>query len=180
MDIQSAYKEAGTLRGAAAICGTTHKTVKRILEAAAAEARAVNPAVRFYAGLATNLDGRAATSKALYQDVQDTSGDVYGNWPKCPCRGARCPSCGTPQPLVAIDLRSKMQNRPRASSAANVAPARRLARSSCAYESDVATSAAAPLAMSMVHSMSSQLWASDGKITSYAPGAKATPLRSIA
>ena len=33
MDIQSAYKEAGTLRGAAAICGTTHKTVKRILEA---------------------------------------------------------------------------------------------------------------------------------------------------
>ena len=34
MDIQSAYKEAGTLRGAAAICGTTHKTVKRILEAA--------------------------------------------------------------------------------------------------------------------------------------------------
>ncbi len=34
MDIQSAYKEAGTLRGAAAICGTNHKTVKRILEAA--------------------------------------------------------------------------------------------------------------------------------------------------
>ena len=34
MDIQSAYKEAGTLRGASAICGTTHKTVKRILEAA--------------------------------------------------------------------------------------------------------------------------------------------------
>ena len=34
MDIQSAYKEAGTLRGAAAICGTTHKTVRRILEAA--------------------------------------------------------------------------------------------------------------------------------------------------
>ncbi len=32
--IQSAYKEAGILRGAAAICGTTHKTVKRILEAA--------------------------------------------------------------------------------------------------------------------------------------------------
>ena len=31
--IQSAYKEAGTLRGAAATCGTTHKTVKRILEA---------------------------------------------------------------------------------------------------------------------------------------------------
>ena len=34
MDIQSAYKEVGTLRGAAAICRTTHKTVKRILEAA--------------------------------------------------------------------------------------------------------------------------------------------------
>ena len=41
--IQSAYKEAGILRGAAAICGTTHKTVKRILEAAG---RAMNLAPR--------------------------------------------------------------------------------------------------------------------------------------
>lgn len=32
MDVISAYREVGTYRGAAAICGTTHKTVKRIIE----------------------------------------------------------------------------------------------------------------------------------------------------
>ena len=33
MDVISAYREVGTYRGAAAVCGTTHKTVKRIIEA---------------------------------------------------------------------------------------------------------------------------------------------------
>ncbi|MBU1802434.1 MAG: IS21 family transposase [Actinobacteria bacterium] len=32
MDVISAYRDVGTYRGAAAICGTTHKTVKRIIE----------------------------------------------------------------------------------------------------------------------------------------------------
>ena len=32
MDVIAAYREVGTYRGAAAICGTTHKTVKRIIE----------------------------------------------------------------------------------------------------------------------------------------------------
>jgi transposase len=32
MDIISAYREVSTYRGAAAICGTTHKTVKRVIE----------------------------------------------------------------------------------------------------------------------------------------------------
>ena len=31
MDIISAYREVGTYRGAAAISGTTHKTVKRVI-----------------------------------------------------------------------------------------------------------------------------------------------------
>jgi transposase len=31
MDVVAAYREVGTLRGAAEVCGTTHKTVKRIL-----------------------------------------------------------------------------------------------------------------------------------------------------
>ena len=34
MDVIAAYREVGSYRGAAAICGTTHKTVKRIIEAA--------------------------------------------------------------------------------------------------------------------------------------------------
>jgi transposase len=36
MDIISAYQQAGTYRGAAALCGTTHKTVKRVIERAQA------------------------------------------------------------------------------------------------------------------------------------------------
>lgn len=33
MDVIAAYQQVGTYRGAAAMCGTTHKTVKRIIEA---------------------------------------------------------------------------------------------------------------------------------------------------
>ena len=36
MDIIAAYQQVGTYRGAAAMCGTTHKTVKRIIERAEA------------------------------------------------------------------------------------------------------------------------------------------------
>ncbi len=32
MDIVAAYQLVGTYRGAAEICGTTHKTVKRVVE----------------------------------------------------------------------------------------------------------------------------------------------------
>jgi hypothetical protein len=32
LDVITAYREVGSFRGAAAICGTTHKTVKRIIE----------------------------------------------------------------------------------------------------------------------------------------------------
>ncbi len=34
MDVIAAYQQVGTYRGAAAMCGTTHKTVKRIIQAA--------------------------------------------------------------------------------------------------------------------------------------------------
>jgi hypothetical protein len=36
MDIISAYQETGSYRGAAELCGTTHKTVKRVIERAEA------------------------------------------------------------------------------------------------------------------------------------------------
>ena len=42
MTIISAYQDAGSYRGAAAICGTTHKTVKRVIERA--QAGGVRPA----------------------------------------------------------------------------------------------------------------------------------------
>ncbi len=37
MSIISAYQQVGTYRGAAAVCGTTHKTVKRVIERFEAE-----------------------------------------------------------------------------------------------------------------------------------------------
>lgn len=40
MHVLAAYREVGTYRGAAAICGTTHKTVRRIVEAHEASSRA--------------------------------------------------------------------------------------------------------------------------------------------
>ena len=52
MDIQSAHKEGETLRGAAAICRTTHKPVKRILEAADRAEAGLSPGSR-----STGLDG---------------------------------------------------------------------------------------------------------------------------
>ena len=36
MNIISAYRQAGSYRGAAELCGTTHKTVKRVIERAEA------------------------------------------------------------------------------------------------------------------------------------------------
>lgn len=41
MDIVAAFEQVGTYRGAAALCGTTHKTVKRVIERAAAGESAV-------------------------------------------------------------------------------------------------------------------------------------------
>jgi len=44
MDVLAAYREVGSYRGAAAACGTTHKTVRRIVEAhAAVSAGGVRP-----------------------------------------------------------------------------------------------------------------------------------------
>ena len=46
MDVLAAYREVGSYRGAAEICGTTHKTVKRIVErheADGATRRSVGP-----------------------------------------------------------------------------------------------------------------------------------------
>jgi transposase len=55
MDVISAYRDVGTYRGAAEICGTTHKTVKRVIEAHNAASRPAVGAV---------VDGEAVTPKA--------------------------------------------------------------------------------------------------------------------
>lgn len=46
MDVIAAYQDVGSYRGAAAICGTTHKTVRRIIEAQQSAASGTPPAPR--------------------------------------------------------------------------------------------------------------------------------------
>src|SRR6266568_1485899 len=46
MDVIAAYQQVGTYRGAAAMCGTTHKTVKRIIERAEAGGKSPDRAGR--------------------------------------------------------------------------------------------------------------------------------------
>jgi hypothetical protein len=60
MDIISAYREVGTFRGAAAISGTTAKTVKRVIERHEAGGGAPGrvPRVRNYDGVAELVAGR--------------------------------------------------------------------------------------------------------------------------
>jgi hypothetical protein len=43
MDILAAYREVGSYRGAAAICGTTHKTVRRVVQAQLSTAAGPRP-----------------------------------------------------------------------------------------------------------------------------------------
>ena len=50
MDIISAYREVGSYRGAAAMCGTTHKTVRRVIEAHQAGSRGEPAALRVERG----------------------------------------------------------------------------------------------------------------------------------
>lgn len=68
MDVISAYREVGTYRGAAAICGTTHKTVRRIIKAHEAGDPAVERARR-----ARNHD---EVTEVVAKRVKATSGRI--------------------------------------------------------------------------------------------------------
>jgi transposase len=64
MDVLAAYREVGSYRGAAVMCGTTHKTVKRIVEqhlAGAAPRRTV-PRPRNYESVAQLVADRVAST----------------------------------------------------------------------------------------------------------------------
>lgn len=64
MDVIAAYQQVGTYRGAAAMCGTTHKTVKRILELQErGETRAQPPRARNDGRARPDRPARAARAK---------------------------------------------------------------------------------------------------------------------
>ena len=68
MDVIAAYRDMGSYRGAAELCGTTHKTVKRIIEAHEAGSP---PAVRVRR--ARNYD---AVAELVAEKVKATSGRI--------------------------------------------------------------------------------------------------------
>ena len=68
MDIIAAYREAGSYRGAAAIAGTTHKTVRRVIARHEAGGAAPERAPR-----GRNYDGVAAL---VAERVEKTSGRI--------------------------------------------------------------------------------------------------------
>jgi len=68
LDIINAFRDVGTYRGAAAICGTTHKTVKRIVEAEAADQAGAVAGVR--ASGPANYEGARALVAAKVEATQ--------------------------------------------------------------------------------------------------------------
>ena len=73
MDVIAAYRDVGSYRGAAAICGTTHKTVKRIIEAHEAATLGEVP-VRVQRGLrARNYD---AVAELVAAKVKSSHGRI--------------------------------------------------------------------------------------------------------
>jgi transposase len=72
LDILSAYEELGSLRAAAAVCGTTHKTVRRLLERRssppperAPRAKLIDPHRERIAARVRQSDGRISAKRLL-------------------------------------------------------------------------------------------------------------------
>ena len=76
MDIISAYREVGTYRGAAELCGTTHKTVRRVIAAHQASSRGEPPAARVERG--RNYD---SVAELVAGKVNDTAGKMVSRFP---------------------------------------------------------------------------------------------------
>ena len=69
MDVIAAYESVGTYRGAAEICGTTHKTVRRMVEAHRAELAGASPVER--KERSHNYD---PVAELVAQQVKETTG----------------------------------------------------------------------------------------------------------
>ncbi len=93
MDIISAYREVGTYRGAAEICQTTHKTVRRVLERA--EAGDFRPASK------VRVRNFESVTELVWKRVDKSKGRISAKRPQVlsvdatPCLKAVCDALAT-------------------------------------------------------------------------------------
>lgn len=76
MDFNAVYQEVGTYRATAEICGTTHRTVKRAVDAAAAEAAALAAGVFEPGGSAPVAHNYDAVRDVVVDRVAKTKGRI--------------------------------------------------------------------------------------------------------
>ncbi|QBD77042.1 hypothetical protein EPA93_13925 [Ktedonosporobacter rubrisoli] len=77
---------------------------------ATTQAKTANSRIVVLAGLSTNPNGQRISAQQLYAAFQATSSVVSGYWLNIPGnQGGYCPTCGTPQPQVAIDFLRMLQ-----------------------------------------------------------------------
>lgn len=65
MDINAAYREVGTYRGAAEICGTTHRTVKRVVTKADGDATSATPVAHNYDDVRSVVEEESPRPRAV-------------------------------------------------------------------------------------------------------------------
>ena len=122
MDIVAAYQQVGTYRGAAAMCGTTHKTVRRIIERAEAGGKTPDRAGRShnYDLVAELVADRVAVTKGRIsakrllpavkaagyagsaRNLRRLVAEAKRTWRRDNHRGRR-PAVWTPGEVLAID-----------------------------------------------------------------------------
>src|SRR3954447_6350828 len=126
MDVIAAYRDVGTYRGAAAICGTTHKTVRRIIEAHEAATNGVAPVgsvrprnydqvAELVAASVRKTEGRISAKRLLRaaraagyegsdRNLRRLFAEAKRTWRQDRARaGGRRPAVWAPGEVVAID-----------------------------------------------------------------------------
>ena len=84
---------------------------RSFVEAEARQARAANPRVVVLAGISTNPTGKQVSGKEVFDAVQSVRNVVDGFWLNIPAGGKYCPTCGAPQPKVAVDMLQRINSK---------------------------------------------------------------------
>ncbi len=90
---------------------TDKAAYRKFVEAEARQARAANSHVVVLAGISTNPMGQEVSGKDVFEAVQSVRSTVDGFWLNIPSGGKFCPSCGAPQPKVAVDMLQRLDSK---------------------------------------------------------------------